>query len=155
MRKILCLGLSLVVATSIFCGCSPQNGAKDKNKSQSKSSNSGPEELENVVAEMDTYLKNSKTWGSVLVNVNGGNIYNKAFGDSDTNKPNETNTIYQIGSITKQFTGMAILQLEAQGKMSADDTLDKYFDADTYDYISDIKVSELCNMTGGFGDYMV
>lgn len=156
MKKILCLGLSIVLATSLFCGCSPQNGTKDKNKSQSKSSNSLPEELENVVDEMDTYLQNSKTWGSVLVSVNGGTIFDKAYGnaDSDANIANETNTIYQIGSITKQFTGMAILQLEQQDKMSADDTLDKYFDADAYEYLNNIKVSELCNMTAGFGDYV-
>ncbi|MBK8472560.1 MAG: beta-lactamase family protein [Sphingobacteriales bacterium] len=53
----------------------------------------------------------------------------KGYGFSDVEKANQNspNTIFDIGSITKQFTAAAILKLEMQGKLSIDDKISKYF----------------------------
>lgn len=48
--------------------------------------------------------------------------YQKAFLSSFS-----PNTIFDIGSITKQFTAAGILALEAQGKLSVQDPLGRYF----------------------------
>jgi CubicO group peptidase (beta-lactamase class C family) len=67
--------------------------------------------------------------GTVLVSQKGRIIYEKAFGYQDFAKqiPNTTNTIYQIGSTTKEFTAAIILQLAEQSKLSLEDRLNKYF----------------------------
>ncbi|MEQ8473641.1 MAG: serine hydrolase domain-containing protein [Marinoscillum sp.] len=55
-------------------------------------------------------------------------IFKKAFGLSDIKKgkPIKTDMIFQIGSMTKQFTSAALLQLVEQGKVSLDDPIQKY-----------------------------
>jgi CubicO group peptidase (beta-lactamase class C family) len=67
--------------------------------------------------------------GSVLVCKNGKVVYEKAFGYQDAAKKilNTSNTIYQIGSTTKEFTAAVILRLAEQNKLSLDDKLSKYF----------------------------
>lgn len=68
--------------------------------------------------------------GTVLVEINGNKVISKGYGFSDKAKSikNEPNTIFDIGSITKQFTASAILKLEMQGKLSTDDKITKYFE---------------------------
>lgn len=68
--------------------------------------------------------------GTVLVEINGNKVISKGYGFSDKTKSikNEPTTVFSIGSITKQFTAVAILKLEMQGKLSIDDKITKYFD---------------------------
>lgn len=68
--------------------------------------------------------------GTVLVELNGKQVISKGYGFSDqsTLRRNDPSTIFDIGSITKQFTAAAILKLEMQGKLSTDDRLSIYFD---------------------------
>ena len=92
--------------------------------------------------------------GTVLMSSGNRIIYEKSFGTTDGKTPNEDNTIYQIGSITKQFTGTAILQLENQRLLNVEDTLDKYFPDYDAEYLKTVTISQLLQMTAGFGDYM-
>jgi len=64
----------------------------------------------------------------VLVVDHGQIVQNAAFGVRNlaTKAPVDTDTRFEIGSITKQFTAAAILQLKEQRKLSLDDTLGKY-----------------------------
>ncbi|MEE8169943.1 MAG: serine hydrolase domain-containing protein [Phycisphaerae bacterium] len=68
--------------------------------------------------------------GSAIVARNSDVILQKGYGlaDRERNRPVTTNTIFTIGSITKQFTGAAILKLEMMGKLSVEDPIAKYFD---------------------------
>jgi CubicO group peptidase (beta-lactamase class C family) len=68
--------------------------------------------------------------GTVLVEINGSKVISKGYGFSDKTKSikNEPTTIFSIGSITKQFTAVAILKLEMQGKLLIDDKITKYFE---------------------------
>ena len=68
--------------------------------------------------------------GSVLVDINGQKIISKGYGYSDVEKQlkNAPATIFNLNSITKQFTAAAILKLEMQGKISVADTISKYFE---------------------------
>lgn len=65
---------------------------------------------------------------SIRVDVNGKNVYAKAFGYSNLTYHSVANvdTRYQYGSITKQFTGAAILTLANEGKLSIDDRIGKW-----------------------------
>ena len=69
--------------------------------------------------------------------------------DRMNNIPLTIHTPLGIASITKQFTGAAILQLEEQGKLDTSTTLDYFFPG--YDGLENVTVAELVSMRGGFG----
>ncbi|HEX6063292.1 MAG TPA: serine hydrolase domain-containing protein [Longimicrobiales bacterium] len=61
-------------------------------------------------------------------------------------------TVYRIGSVTKQFTAAAILRLAEQGKLSVDDTVQKFFPG--YDTKGNrVTVHHLLNHTSGIRSY--
>jgi CubicO group peptidase (beta-lactamase class C family) len=63
--------------------------------------------------------------GTVLVAQNGEVLLNQGYGlaDRDKNLPNTPQTKYRLGSITKQFTAMAILMLQDQGKLNVQEPI--------------------------------
>lgn len=63
-----------------------------------------------------------------LVAKNGKVLYRKAFGmaNLELGVPMKPENVFELGSITKQFTAVAILMLQEQGKLSTDDELTKY-----------------------------
>lgn len=75
-----------------------------------------------------TYAEYGKFNGSVLVAEKGNVIYKKGFGlaDMEWNIPNQPDTKHRLGSITKQFTGMLIMQLVEQGKLKLDVPISTY-----------------------------
>ncbi len=66
----------------------------------------------------------------ILIVKNNQVIFKEAFGVSDfkKSKPIKPDMIFQIGSMTKQFTSAAVLQLVESGKVSLDDPIQKYID---------------------------
>ena len=68
---------------------------------------------------INTYTEYNKFNGSVLVAEKGKVIYKKGFGlaNMEWEIPNASNTKHRLGSISKQFTGMLILQLAEAGKI--------------------------------------
>lgn len=66
--------------------------------------------------------------GSVLVAQNGNILINKGYGkaDSEQNIKNTPQTEFPMGSMTKQFTAMAIMQLVEKGLINENDPLSKY-----------------------------
>ena len=91
----------------------------------------------------------------ILIAKHGQIIYKKAFGSADLqlNVPLSTDMVFNIASITKQFTAVAILQLAEQGKISLQDSLQKFVP----DYPSmgfAITIENLLTHTSGVKDYM-
>ncbi len=68
--------------------------------------------------------------GAVLVSTDGVIVLSKGYGlaNREMGVAVTPETVLPIGSITKQFTGAAILKLEMQGKLSVNDPITKYFD---------------------------
>ena len=66
--------------------------------------------------------------GSLLITRNGKTIISKGYGmaNYEYNMPNAPETIFRIGSLSKQFTAMAIIQLEDKGLLSVNDFVSKY-----------------------------
>ena len=60
-------------------------------------------------------------------NKNGFACYSYGYHDSDNKKQNAHNTIFQVGSMTKQFTAAVVLKLAEQQKFSVDGKISKYF----------------------------
>ncbi len=95
--------------------------------------------------------------GTILVAKDGKAILNKAIGDANKSYdiPNKTNTKFNIASVGKVFTGMAIVQLAEKGKLSFEDPIGKYVTADWLNpRISEkIQIKHLLTHTSGLGDY--
>lgn len=75
-----------------------------------------------------------------------------ATGNTESNKPRTLDTVMPIGSVSKQFCAVAILQLRDQGKLSLEDTLSKYFPE--YEIGKDITLKNLLTMRSGILDYL-
>ncbi|MEJ0029013.1 MAG: serine hydrolase domain-containing protein [Bacteroidota bacterium] len=71
---------------------------------------------------------NSTPGGSILVARGEKILYQKAFGlaNLESNVPNTINTIFEAGSVSKQFTAFSILLLESEGKLKLTDDVRKY-----------------------------
>ncbi|HEY4275362.1 MAG TPA: serine hydrolase domain-containing protein [Rhizomicrobium sp.] len=92
--------------------------------------------------------------GAVLVARGGKPVFRKAYGlaNREWNVPNDPETKFRIGSITKQFTAMAILQLQEAGKLSVDDPVSKYY-TDAPAAWSAITLKHLLTHTSGIPSY--
>ena len=83
-------------------------------------------------AKIDTYINASSENGyaaSVLVVKQGELILSKGYGWSDRNNKilNTSSSVFNIGSITKQFTAAAILKLVEQGKLRTSDHISEFY----------------------------
>src|SRR4051794_20229833 len=63
----------------------------------------------------------------------------------------DSNAVWQIGSNTKAFTSVVLLQLEAEHRLSIDDTLGRWLPA--YRGWRDVTIKRLLNMTSGIPTY--
>ncbi len=101
-----------------------------------------------------TELKDTNGPGAVfMVAKNGKIIYQKAFGKANLELDINitTENVFQLGSMTKQFTAIAILMLEEQGKLDVKQTVSKYLP----DYPSgdSITLHHLLTHTSGIKDF--
>jgi CubicO group peptidase (beta-lactamase class C family) len=93
--------------------------------------------------------------GSVLVAENGKVIFKKGYGmaNMEWNIPVETDTKFRLGSITKQFTSMLILQLVQEGKIKLEGKLTDYLPDYRKDTGDRITIHQLLNHTSGIPSY--
>ncbi len=92
--------------------------------------------------------------GAVLVAKDGAPVFRKAYGmaNSEWDIPNTPETRFRLGSITKQFTAAAILQLVEAGKLSVDDPVSKYY-ADAPAAWDKVTIYHLLTHTSGIPSY--
>ncbi len=97
---------------------------------------------------------NATPGGSVLIARGNHVIYHKAFGLADLERmvPNLTETIFESGSVAKQFTAFSILLLEKDGKLSQDDDVRKYI-PELPTYQAPITIRHLLHHTSGLKDW--
>ncbi len=90
----------------------------------------------------------------VSVSRKGQIIFSKAWGmaDLEHNVSLSTNSIFEAGSISKQFTAAAILLLEQQEKLSLDDNVRKYI-PELPDYGSPITLRQMLHHTSGLREW--
>lgn len=89
---------------------------------------------------------------SYLVSKRGDIISKGSFGLANVEKgiKNSEDTVYRVGSITKQFTAVSVLMLANEGKLSIDDKLSKYFPE--LPNSSKITIQNLLTHTSGMWD---
>ena len=104
---------------------------------------------------MSTVYENGQFNGSVLVAQEGKVIYKKGFGfaNMEWNIPNKPDTKFRIGSITKQFVSMQIMQLVEEGKIDLDGKLSDYLPGYRRDTGEKITIHHLLTHTSGIPSY--
>jgi len=121
-RTASCLVLLLLIASGIACGRAVQGMG-------------GQAEVvrDSVGDRLDTYLQRMVPFGfsgAVLVARGSEIVLHKGYGWADPSRaiPVTTETVFDIGSLSKQFTATAILKLEVEGKLHTDDLIGQYLD---------------------------
>jgi CubicO group peptidase (beta-lactamase class C family) len=92
--------------------------------------------------------------GAVLVVRKGKVLFSKGYGmaNAELNIPNKSSTKFRIGSVSKQFTAAAIMQLQDRGKLKIGDLISKYIE-DTPAAWEEITLKHLLNHTSGLVNY--
>jgi CubicO group peptidase (beta-lactamase class C family) len=107
-----------------------------------------------TITKIKEYLKQSEQKGlsgALLIAKEGKVLLNEGFGYSDKSKKNKNTptTVFDVGSVSKQFTAAAILKLEEQGKLKVEDLIGTYFkDVPTDKHL--ITLHQLLTHTAGF-----
>ena len=92
--------------------------------------------------------------GTVLLASAGQPVLTRAFGwaDKQKNIPNQAGTLFNLESVTKIFTGVAVAQLAAQGKIDFHATLGSCLDGFSAQ-TAGVTIHQLLTHTAGMGDY--
>lgn len=96
-----------------------------------------------------------KPGAAVLVIENGKVAYQKGYGLADlkSGRAIAADTAFDLASVSKQFTAMAILQLAERGKLGLNDSLRKFY-PEFPAYADKITIRHLLNHTSGLPDYI-
>lgn len=92
--------------------------------------------------------------GNFLIAEKGNVIYKKSFGFANhtTQEKLNENSIFELASVSKQFTAMAIAILKEKGKLNYDDKISKFIPE--LSHYQNITIRNLIHHTGGLPDYM-
>jgi CubicO group peptidase (beta-lactamase class C family) len=104
---------------------------------------------------MGRYVANGKFNGSVLVAENGKLVFKKGYGlaNMEWNIPNAPDTKFRLGSLTKQFTAMLIMQLVEQGKLRLEGKITDYLTDYPKSAGDKITIHHLLTHTSGIPNY--
>lgn len=82
-----------------------------------------------IDASIGGYYKPNEPGATVIVVQEGKTVFRKAYGMADTvaGKPMRADMVMRLGSITKQFTAVAILMLAEEGKLALTDDITRFF----------------------------
>ena len=91
---------------------------------------------------------------AVGVSLNGESVFEKTFGlaEIEHNVPNTAQTVFESGSVAKQFTAAALILLQQEGKLNIDDPVRKYI-PELPDYGSTLTIRHMLNHTSGLRDW--
>ena len=112
---------------------------------------SNPEELHQYILKK---AEASEFSGVVLIAKGGEPLFQKAYGYASKrfDVPNKVSTKFNLGSINKIFTTVAITQLMEKGKLSIDDPIGKYLNTFPREIADKVTIRLLLNMKSGWGD---
>src|SRR5215213_3494776 len=107
--------------------------------------------------ELDTFIQElvaqDKFSGAVLMAKDDRPIFQKAYGlaSKEFNVPNQTNTKFNLASMGKMFTGIAVAQLAEQGKLSFNDLIAKHLPDYPKEVAGRVTIHHLLTHTSGMG----
>lgn len=132
------LHLFLILSLTIV-GCQSK-------KQDSTVTNKLPHQLDSLFAAVPDFS------GVALFADSGKIIYLQSFGvrNFETNVPIELTDIFELASVSKQFTAMTIMLLKQEGQLNYDDPIEKYLPGLSY---KGITIRHLLTHTAGLPDY--
>jgi len=102
---------------------------------------------------INAHVAQNKFSGTVLLAKEGTILFTKAYGMTDYEQKieNTIETKFRIGSITKQFTAMAIMMLQEKGLLNIQDTVSKYIP--DFPHGNEITIHHLLTHSSGILNY--
>ena len=153
LKRIICAAL----ASALLLGCMSSCGGDKKSEPlDMKAIALSEEQIADVRSEIDSILEECDFSGAAFVKLNKNVIYENYIGFTDEARTEKvsSNTYFQVSSLTKNITGIAVLQLIEAGKLSIDDRLSKFFEAKgDRAYLDEITVGDLVSTEKSFGTY--
>ncbi|HLW85047.1 MAG TPA: serine hydrolase domain-containing protein [Candidatus Sulfotelmatobacter sp.] len=122
---------------------------------QSATAQNSPATPDSVSGYVHSEMQKQRIPGlSLLVAKNGRIVRAEGFGlaNVELQAPVKPETVFQSGSVGKQFTATAVMILVEEGKLALDDPLTKYF-SDAPAAWKEVTVRQLLSHTAGFTDY--
>ena len=114
----------------------------------------GQKNIQSIDNLLSSLYAKSRINGNVLIADKGNIIYNKSFGmaNESTRQELNENSIFDLASVSKQFTAMGIMLLKEKGKLKLDDLFSTYIPE--LSFYKGVSIRHLLNHTGGLPDYM-
>jgi CubicO group peptidase (beta-lactamase class C family) len=136
------IGLCLLFASSVLAQNAPSSPPTDQEITAKV------EEYMNAAVKVDGF------GGSILIARNGKPVISKSYGmaNIELSVPNTPQTVFRLGSVTKQFTAMAIIMLVERDKLGVSDPICKYL-PDCPAAWKPITVKNLLTHTSGIPNY--
>lgn len=141
------VGLVLIIS-SLIISCTSENQSNTTEINSSQIDNEKSLKIDELLGK---YEENLGFSGSVLVAQNGNIIFKKGIGyaNKELGTPNSSGTKHRIGSLTKQFTAMIILQLVGKNLIDLEATIDKYIPDYPRDGADKITIHHLLTHSSG------
>jgi CubicO group peptidase (beta-lactamase class C family) len=114
------------------------------------------EALNEITAFLNQQAAEDKLSGAVLIAKDGKALFKKAYGlaDKSAKTANQTDTKFNLGSMNKMFTAVAIAQLAEKGKLAFDDKVGKFLpDYPNQTVREKVTIHQLLTHTSGLGSY--
>lgn len=110
------------------------------------------DKIERLDSLLDAFVTSKKFHGNVLVALNGYKVFERSAGYADPLRKEAATpaSVYQLASVSKQFTAAAIMLLQADNRLDIDDKVVKYIPELPY---KDVKISHLLHHTSGLPKY--
>lgn len=151
--------LALTLGLLVMAGCvpvddvitvTPEQAMPEPTKVQVRSDQPTDQEME---AFLQAHAAAGGFMGAVLVARGNEVVHSAGYGMANLEHQvsNTPQTVFRLGSLTKQFTAAAILQLQEQGRLDVNDPVDRYLP--DYPHGSEITIHQLLNHTSGTPDY--
>lgn len=102
----------------------------------------------------EEYVQNHNFSGVCMLKRKGITVFNEAYGYASRpfRIPNNTETRFDVASITKIFTAAAVLQLVEEGKLRLEDRIVNIVDLSGTKIPEDVTIEHLLNHTSGIAD---
>ncbi len=115
------------------------------------------QELASAIKKLaDALATNGRFAGSIFLAADGKVLVDNAWGEAnrETGTPNTPETAYDVGSIGKLFTQIAVMQLAEKGKLALDETVAKYLpDYPNKEVAAKVTIRELLLHSSGIADF--
>lgn len=144
MKKLLAIILCCIISFSFVACTSEKINTENTKETEVEKEATGVFSKETKET-IENKFKNFK--GIIYVTKDGELVYSQVAGKDEKGNELKVNTPMYVGSVSKQFCATAIMMLKEQGKLSVDDTLDKYFP--DYKHGKDITIKNLLTMRSG------